>query len=69
MDVSEELTEMAGGLRSMHSLIGQAKRGRGIRLLLDRVDVLTPNGKERLRAIRDELGSVTDRVAANIPWG
>lgn len=36
-------------------------------LLLDRVDVLTPNGKERLRDIREELGEVTDRLADGIP--
>ena len=69
MDVSEELTEMAGRAAfNAFSHWAEAKREEGKSvLLLDRVDVLTPNGKERLRAIRDELGSVTDRVAANIP--
>ena len=36
-------------------------------LLLERVDVLTPGGKERLRAIRRELGEITDRCCKNIP--
>jgi hypothetical protein len=37
------------------------------RLLLDRVDVLTPDGKARLRAIRGELEAITDRVVAEMP--
>lgn len=36
-------------------------------LLLDRIDVLTERGKERLRAVRDNLSDVTDRVVENIP--
>ncbi len=36
-------------------------------LLMERVDVLTPGGKERLREIRAGLGEVTDRVIKNIP--
>ena len=36
-------------------------------LLMDRVDVLTPNGKERLRAIRKMLNDVTDRVIRDLP--
>lgn len=36
-------------------------------LLLERVDVLTPGGKERLRAIRSELEEITDKVVDDIP--
>jgi hypothetical protein len=36
-------------------------------LLLERVDVLTDGGKERLRDIRRELGEITDLVVPNIP--
>jgi len=36
-------------------------------LLLERIDVLTDGGKERLRAIRRELGWITDRVVATLP--
>ncbi len=36
-------------------------------LLMERVDVLTPGGKERLREIRTGLGDVTDRVIQNMP--
>ena len=34
---------------------------------MDRVDVLTPNGKERLRKIRKALHEITDRVVADLP--
>ena len=36
-------------------------------LLLDRVDVLTPDGKERLRGLRKELGRITDDLIRNMP--
>lgn len=69
MDVSEAFTYQAG--RAVYNAFSrwtgidreQAKR----LLLLDRVDVLTPGGKERLRAIRKKLDLITDRVVATIP--
>ncbi len=36
-------------------------------LLMERIDVLTPNGKERLREVREMLDEVSDRVIPNIP--
>ena len=36
-------------------------------LLMERVDVLTPGGKERLRAIRQELSDITDKLIARFP--
>jgi len=36
-------------------------------MLLERVDVLTDGGKERLRRIRDHLSKVTDKIVGNIP--
>lgn len=36
-------------------------------MLMERVDVLTPNGKQRLRDIRGMLDEVTDRIIKNIP--
>lgn len=36
-------------------------------LLLERVDVLSPNGKTRLREIRKQLAEVTDQVVRRIP--
>ena len=35
--------------------------------LLERVDVLTPGGKGRLRQIRGELGAITDKVVETLP--
>ncbi len=69
MDVSEEFTVQAG--RAAYNAFSrwtgidreQAKR----LLLLDRIDVLTPGGKERLRAIRRKLDAITDRVVAELP--
>jgi hypothetical protein len=36
-------------------------------MLLDRIDVLTDGGKERLRGIRRELGMITDWLVRDIP--
>lgn len=36
-------------------------------LLMERVDVLTPGGKERLRDIRREQNEITDRLIARMP--
>jgi hypothetical protein len=36
-------------------------------LLLERVDVLSPTGKRRLREIRGQLEDITDRVVKNLP--
>lgn len=36
-------------------------------LLMDRIDVLTPNGKERLRALRKQLSDITDWVVRDLP--
>ena len=36
-------------------------------LLLERIDVLTPHGKQRLRQVRQMLGEVTDEVMDHLP--
>jgi hypothetical protein len=36
-------------------------------LLLERIDVLTPGGKERLREVRRQLQAITDKVVARLP--
>lgn len=36
-------------------------------LLMERIDVLTPGGKERLRDVRRSLNAITDKVVKNIP--
>jgi hypothetical protein len=69
MDVSEEFTYQAGraGYNAFARWTGFDRERAKQLLLLDRIDVLTPNGKERLRKIRDKLESITDRVVAEIP--
>jgi hypothetical protein len=69
MDVSDEFTYQAG--RAAYNAFSRwtgidRERAKQL-LLLDRVDVLTPGGKERLRAIRTKLETITDRVVATIP--
>ncbi len=70
MDVNEELTVMAG--RAAYNAFAHwtgcdRERSKDL-VMLERVDVLTPNGKTRLRQIRDQLAFVTDKVVANLPW-
>lgn len=69
MDVAEDFTVQAG--RAAYNAFARwtgVDRERAKQLLmLDRIDVLTPNGKQRLRAIRRKLEAVTDRVVAEIP--
>lgn len=69
MDVSEEFTVQAG--RAAYNAFARwtgfdRERAKQL-LLLDRIDVLTEGGKERLRKIRDKLEAITDRVVATIP--
>jgi hypothetical protein len=69
MDVPDELTAMAG--RAAYNAFAHwtgcdRERAKEL-LLLERVDVLTPNGKERLRQIRDHLNDVSDRVVRELP--
>ena len=69
MDVPEELAFYAarGAYNAFEHWTGLEREAVKRLLLLERVDVLTPGGKERLREIRKELGDITDRVCANIP--
>ncbi len=69
MDVPEELVVMAG--RAAYNAFAHwtgcdRERSKDL-LLLERVDVLTPGGKERLREIRKMLDSVTDALVERIP--
>lgn len=69
MDVPEAFTEMAaraGYNAFAHWTSFDREQGKSL-LLVDRVDVLTPDGKQRLRSIRDELGAVTDATLKNLP--
>jgi hypothetical protein len=69
MDVPEELVVMAG--RAAYNAFAHwthcdRERSKDL-LLLERVDVLSPNGKTRLREIRKQLADVTDQVVRRIP--
>ena len=69
MNVPEELAFMAarGAFNAFEHWTGLERERVKDRLLLERVDVLTPGGKERLRAIRRELGEISDKCVDNIP--
>lgn len=69
MDVSEEFTVMAGraAYNAFAHWSGSDRERSKDLLLLERIDVLTDGGKERLRHIRDELNRVTDRVVKSLP--
>ncbi len=69
MDVPEELAFMAarGAYNAFEHWTGLDRDQVKDQLLLERVDPLTEGGKERLRAIRRELGEITEKCVDNIP--
>jgi cyclophilin family peptidyl-prolyl cis-trans isomerase len=69
MDVSPALTEMAGraGYNAFTHWVPVARDRSKSLLLVDRIDVLTPGGKARLRAIRGNNNAITDRVIKEMP--
>ena len=69
MDVPDELTVMCGraGYNAMEHWTGLDREQAKELLLLERVDVLSPVGKRRLREIRGQLGDITDRVVETLP--
>ncbi len=69
MDVSEDLTLMAGraAYNAFAHWTGVDRELSKKLLLLERIDVLTPGGKERLRGVRQQLNHVTDRLIADLP--
>lgn len=69
MDVPDELTVQCGraAYNAFAHWSGCDRELSKDLLLLERIDVLTPNGKERIRQVRDMLNEVTDRVVKNIP--
>jgi hypothetical protein len=69
MDVSDDFTVMAG--RAAYNAFGHwagvdRERSKSL-LLLERIDVLTPGGKERIREVRKMLEEVTDHAIRDIP--
>jgi hypothetical protein len=69
MDVPDELTVMAGraAYNAFAHWTGCGRERAKELLLLDRVDVLTDGGKERLRAMRKDQHLVTDKVIERFP--
>ncbi len=69
MDVPDDLTVMAGraAYNAFVHWTGCARERSKELLLLERIDVLTPNGKRRLREVRQSLAEVTERVVDGIP--
>jgi hypothetical protein len=69
MDIPDELTVMCGraAYNAFTRWTGVDRATAKSLLLLERIDVLTANGKERLRAVRDELNRTTDQVIRTLP--
>ena len=69
MDVSEKFTFMAGRAtyNAFDHWTGSGREKAKDLLLLDRVDVLTPDGKERLRSLRQGLSDITERLCKELP--
>lgn len=69
MDVPEAFTVMTGraAYNAFSHWTGVEREDGKSLLLLDRIDVLTTNGKARLRAIRGANNAITDRVVAEMP--
>ncbi len=69
MRVPDDLTVMCG--RAAYNAFAHwagCGRERAKELVqLERIDVLTPGGKERLRGLRKELGHITDQVIKRLP--
>jgi hypothetical protein len=69
MDVPEALTVQAGraAYNAFARYTGLSREQAKELVLLERIDVLTPHGKERLRAVREELERTTDRLISRLP--
>jgi len=69
MNVSEDFTIAAGraAYNAFSHWTGCDREEAKTLLLMDRIDVLTLDGKTRLRKLRQELNDITDRVIANLP--
>ena len=69
MDVPDELTVQCG--RALYNAFahftGVGREAAKELVMIERVDVLTPGGKERLRAIRKDLETIAERVIENLP--
>ena len=69
MDVPDELTVQCGraGYNAfVHWCSAEREHSKQL-CLFERIDVLTPTGKQRLRDVRASLNQITDTVVENIP--
>lgn len=69
MDIPDALADMAGRAAFnafSHFAVVERERAREL-LLIERIDVLTPGGKERLRQVRAELEEITRRLVRALP--
>ncbi|MEE2750389.1 MAG: hypothetical protein VX519_03095 [Myxococcota bacterium] len=69
MHVTDEFAVMAGraAYNAFQHWTGCEREKAKELLLLDRIDVLRPGGKEKLRTIREQLGAITDRLIERLP--
>lgn len=69
MDVPTALTEQAGraAYNAFARWSGVDREQAKALLLMDRIDVLTDGGKARLRALRQALADITDKLVADLP--
>jgi len=69
MDVGDDFTEQAGraAFNAFAHWTGIDRERAKALLLLERIDVLTPNGKQRLREVRQALNDITDHVIRDLP--
>lgn len=69
MDVPDEFTVMCGRAAYnafVHWTGCERERSKEL-MIMERIDVLTDNGKQRLREVRVMLETISDRVVKNIP--
>jgi hypothetical protein len=69
LDVPDALVEQAGraAYNAFSYWTGLPREQAKALMLMERVDVLTPGGKERLREIRRSSDEITDRTIASMP--
>ncbi len=69
MDVPDAFTDQAGraAYNAFAHWTGCDREKAKHLLLLERIDVLTPNGKQRLRDVRKSLNDITDALIADLP--
>ncbi|ATB42120.1 hypothetical protein CYFUS_007597 [Cystobacter fuscus] len=69
LDVPDELTVQAGraAYNAFVRFTGVSRERAKELMLLERIDVLTPQGRERLREVREDLEQITGKIIARLP--